>query len=113
MTALAIVGAVGLAVIAFWPHVTRAPLRAREEALREDLFTFRSCLDHYFADKGRYPASLEALTSEKYLRRIPVDPFTRSNETWRVTRDDESNGLIDVHSGSQETSSDGTRYDTW
>lgn len=109
---LGVVSVVALAVAACWPQVTRAPLRARETTLREDLFTFRSCIDHYYADKGQYPESLDTLVSAKYIRRIPMDPFTHSDHTWRLIRDD-SGLVIDVRSGSSGVASDGTRYETW
>ena len=50
--------------------------RAKEAVLKEDLFRMRDAIDQYYADKNKYPPSLDALVSEKYLRAIPVDPFT-------------------------------------
>ena len=41
----------------------------------------RDAIDQYYADKGKYPESLEALVSESYLRAIPKDPFTNSTTT--------------------------------
>ena len=32
----------------------------------------------YYADKGKYPESLDALATDKYLRKVPVDPITES-----------------------------------
>jgi general secretion pathway protein G len=111
-----------LATIAI-PQMVKAPIRAKEAVLAEDLFTFRQCIDQYYADKGHYPASLEVLKQEKYLRKVPVDPFTKSAETWipvleeldtaSDTPSTEPPGVVDVHSGSEALALDGTPYNTW
>jgi general secretion pathway protein G len=121
MVVMAIIGI--LAAIAI-PALKNSPQKAREAALREDLFTFRSVLDQYFGDKGHYPADLQTLVSESYIRRIPVDPMTHSADTWVLTREQPSTdegsseepqqpGVIDVHSGSTEKALDGTYYKDW
>lgn len=117
---MAIIGI--LAAIAI-PMLVKTPDRAREAALKENLFTFRSCIDQFHADKGKYPESLQALQTEGYIRKIPVDPFTKSAETWEVvyaepdttdTASTEPPGIVDVKSGSAEVSRlDGTTYNTW
>jgi general secretion pathway protein G len=97
-----------------------AVTRAKEATLKEDLFRMRDAIDQYYADKNKYPASLEDLVSEKYLRAVPVDPFTQSAETWQTTFSDAdpSNpsaepGISDVKSGAEQTAIDGTRYADW
>jgi general secretion pathway protein G len=94
--------------------------RAREGVLKEDLFRMRDAIDQYYADKTKYPASLEELVSEKYLRAIPVDPITASADTWQtvMSEPDPMNpsadmGIYDVKSGSDATALDGTRYADW
>ena len=62
-----------------------SPRKAREAALRENLSTLRSTIRQYHGDKGIYPASLRDLVAEGYIRSIPVDPLTRSRESWRLT----------------------------
>jgi general secretion pathway protein G len=111
-----------LATIAI-PQMVKAPIRAKEAVLAEDLFTFRQCIDQYYADKGKYPASLDVLKQEKYIRKVPVDPFTKSADTWVPVMEEldtasdtpstEPPGVVDVHSGSTETALDGTPYNTW
>jgi len=56
-------------------------IRAKESVLKEDLFRMRDAIDQYYADKGKYPGTLQDLISDKYLRTIPVDPFTNSADT--------------------------------
>jgi general secretion pathway protein G len=107
-----------LAAIAL-PNYKSAIVQAKEAVLREDLYRFRDLIDQYQADKGHYPASLEALVSDGYLRKIPNDPFTRQadwqEEPAQVDPDnpDDPAGIYDVHSASQETSSSGTPYSEW
>jgi general secretion pathway protein G len=94
--------------------------RAREAVLKEDLFRMRDAIDQYYADKQKYPSSLQDLVSERYLREIPKDPMTDSADTWTTVpaEPDPANpaaepGVYDVKSGSEETSLDGSRYADW
>ena len=95
-------------------------VRAREAVLKEDLFRMRDSIDQYYADKTKYPSSLEDLVTDGYLREIPIDPFTNSKETWQAinaeanaTDTSAQPGIYDVKSGSEETALDGTRYADW
>ena len=94
--------------------------RAKEATLKEDLFRMRDAIDQYYADKNKYPSSLEDLVSEKYLRAVPVDPFTQNADTWQTTASDPDPsqptleaGISNVKSGSEQTGLDGTRYADW
>ncbi len=104
------------------PQYKTSLKKAREAVLKEDLYILRKLIQQYYTDKGKYPPSLQALVEEGYLRQIPVDPMTRSAETWVEIRETPSYeellpgvefGIVDVHSGSQEKALDGTTYDTW
>jgi general secretion pathway protein G len=93
---------------------------SREAVLKEDLFRMRDALDQYYADKGQYPTTLEALVSDGYMRKIPDDPFTKSNTTWQSipAEPDPNNpaaepGVYDIKSGSDQTALDGTKYADW
>jgi general secretion pathway protein G len=116
ITVVAIVGI--LAAIAL-PNYRAAIIQAREAVLREDLFRFRDTIDQYYADKGKYPASLDALVSDGYLRNIPADPMTQAAD-WDVVPADpdpdnpaDDPGIYDVKSRSQATSLAGTPYSEW
>jgi general secretion pathway protein G len=94
--------------------------RGKEAALKEDLFQMRKAIDEYYADKGKYPADLQSLVTEKYLRSIAPDPFTGTAETWQPVPSDldpgnpsAEPGIADVKSGSTETGSDGRPYSEW
>jgi general secretion pathway protein G len=114
---IAIIGIIaGIAVGQF----RQTPQRAKEATLKEDLFVLRDVIDQYFTDKGKYPETLQSLVDDGYIRKIPVDPVTGSSETWQVEHEeatdenpDATAGVVDVHSGSEGTSLDGTRYSEW
>ena len=114
MSLIVLLASIGLAVYA------NSVIRAKESVLKEDLFRMRDAIDQYYADKGKYPGSLQDLVSDKYLRAIPVDPFTRSADTWREipSEPDPTNptaqpGVYDVRSGSDQKALDGTNYADW
>lgn len=89
--------------------------RSKEAVLKEDLFQLRDAIGKYYGDRGRYPESLEALSVERYLRKVPIDPLTGSNATWLVLAppDPEKGGVYDVRSGAPGLASDGTAYVDW
>jgi general secretion pathway protein G len=109
---------VGLAL----PQFKNAAKKARESALKEDLTIFRKVIDQYFVDKAKYPASLQTLVDEKYLRKIVNDPIT-GHPDWVEVREEPSTedllepgyaaGITDVHSASELLGMDGTPYNTW
>jgi general secretion pathway protein G len=94
---------------------------AHEAVLKEDLHVLRDAIDSYTNDKDKEPQSLDDLVSAGYLRSIPKDPMTQSTETWEPVMDDNSTpspdqnepGMTDVHSGSDQAGSDGTKYSDW
>jgi general secretion pathway protein G len=95
-------------------------IHAREAVLKEDLFQLRDALDQYNADKGKYPDALDALVTEGYVRKLPVDPFTNGADTWQTIFSDPdpanptaAPGVRDVRSGSDQTALDGTKYSEW
>jgi general secretion pathway protein G len=114
---------IGLLVGLALPNYKSATVKARETVLKENLFILRKLIDQYAQDKGKYPASLQALVQDSYLRSIPVDPVTHLSTTWVEIRElpspedpllNEIPGVIDVKSGSEEKSPlDGTPYNTW
>ena len=106
----------GLAVVQY----RNAVVLGKEAVLRTDLFRMKDAIDQYYADKGQYPASLDALVSDGYLRAIPKDPFTNSTDTWQAipAEPDPNNptavsGVYDVKSGSDGIAIDGTKYAEW
>jgi general secretion pathway protein G len=85
----------------------------------------RSTIDQYHGDKGHYPADLQTLVTDGYMRKIPLDPMTKSADTWVVAQEEQpattdstpdpnaTPGIVDVHSGSSAKALDGTLYKDW
>ena len=89
--------------------------RSKEAVLKENLYQMRDAIGKYYADKGKYPESLEALATDKYLRKVPLDPITDSITTWLVVTPDDpqKTGVFDVRSGAQGKGLDGSEFSTW
>jgi general secretion pathway protein G len=89
--------------------------RSKEAVLKENLYQVRDAIGKYYADKGKYPESLAALATDKYLRKLPLDPVTDSDTTWIVVppEDPQKGGVFDVRSGAQGKGLDGTEFSTW
>ena len=114
---------IGLLVGLGLPTYKSATVKARETVLKENLFILRKLIDQYAQDKGKYPASLQTLVQDSYIRAIPVDPVTHLATTWVEVRElpspeepmlTEMPGVIDVKSGSEAKSPiDGSPYNTW
>jgi prepilin-type N-terminal cleavage/methylation domain-containing protein len=104
-----------LAMVQYRNTVTRA----EEVTLKENLFRMRDAMDQFYADKNKWPADLSELVSEGYIREVPVDPITKSKDTWQPepAEADPNNpsaagGVSNVRSGSDKVALDGTRYAT-
>lgn len=95
------------------PIVTGGIHRARESALKEDLYVMRKAIDDFHADTGAYPAELDELVAKRYLRQLPADPFTESRESWRLVWTEEGKGIIDVRSGTDAIDENGVAYADW
>lgn len=89
--------------------------RSKEVALRADLNGMRDAIDKYFGDHAKYPDALEELVARKYLRNIPPDPLTGSNQTWVLVHpgSSEKGNVYDVRSGAEGVAGDGTPYADW
>jgi general secretion pathway protein G len=114
MTLVIILASIGM--VQYRNSVTRA----EEAALKENLFRMRDAMDQFYADKNKWPADLAELVSEGYIREVPTDPITKSKDTWQTSQaeSDANNpaavgGIDNVHSGSERTGLDGTRYADW
>lgn len=102
------------------PIYQKAIIRAKESVLRNNLFTLRTMIDEFTVDKQHAPQTLDELVSEGYLRQIPVDPMTGSNQSWKIIMEDtpaggenQPPGIFDVKSGAEGNSLDGSPYSDW
>ena len=102
------------------PSYQTSLIRSRETVLMEDLYQMRRAIDGYYADHAKYPASLQELVDSRYLRGIPVDPMTRSAETWQTDPPQAASDgtqpegdVFDVHSKSDLVGLNGVPYNQW
>jgi general secretion pathway protein G len=102
------------------PVYQKSILRAKESVLKNNLFTLRTVIDNYTYDKEKAPQTLQDLVSEGYLREVPIDPITGSNQDWRLVMEDASQsvdqsepGIFDVRSSSSKVGLDGRPYSEW
>ena len=125
---IVVVTIIGILSTIALPALKNVPRRAAEAVLKNDLRALRDVIDQYYADHGNYPPGLEALVEKGYLRKIPVDPITKSADTWKVVLEEidpeeqpaetdlvegSQPGVADVHSGSPAMALDGTPYSEW
>src|SRR5438128_4200584 len=117
---LIVVSIIGILVSIAVPIYQKAILRTRESVLRNNLFTMRTVLDEYTYDKQKAPQTLQDLVTEGYLREIPADPMTGTNQNWKIDMEDALRsvnqtepGIVDVHSSSDKKGLDGTAYSEW
>ena len=115
---LIVLSIIGLLVSIALPRFRDAQQRAREAVLRENLFRLREVMDQYHHDKGKYPATLETLVQEGYLREMPLDPITGRADTWVEIPEDMADnpdpaaqaGVWDVKSGAEGVTLDGIPF---
>ena len=127
---IVVVTIIGILAAVAVSNVRFAQQKAREAALRDDLFEMRKAIDNYYADKQKYPDSLQTLVSDHYLRRLPSDPITMHADWVEVQQTTDPNdptavdtsssntsqttpGIIDVHSNAPGTGLDGTQFKDW
>jgi general secretion pathway protein G len=105
---------IGLLLSIALPRYFSALEKSKERVLRENLRVTRTQIDHFFADRARYPQSLQELVTEKYLQSVPVDPITASADTWTLIApaDDNSAGIADIKSGASGAALDGSSFDS-
>jgi general secretion pathway protein G len=117
---LVVVAIVGILAGVVVGQYRQAIQRSKEAVLKENLFRTRNAINQYFADKGKYPFDLQALVDDHYLKSVPFDPITQSDETWVVEyaelgEEDISlePGIKDIRSGAPGGGRDGTSYGEW
>jgi general secretion pathway protein G len=97
------------------PRYFRTLERARETVLKQDLSILREAIDKHYADLNEYPDTLLVLVEKRYVRSVPIDPFTKLADTWTLIPSDDPDhaGIRDIHSGSAENAADGTAVASW
>ena len=112
---LVVMTIIGVLLTIAVPRYFRTVEHSKETVLRHDLAVVRESIDKYYADSGQYPEALPALVDKHYIRSVPVDPFTKSAESWLMIASDDPDhpGVRDIHSGSPDKGSDGSPFVSW
>jgi general secretion pathway protein G len=117
---IVVLSIIGILLMLAIPRYSTSIKNTREAVLKEDLHVMRAAIDSYTMDKQKAPQSLDDLVEGGYLKAIPEDPMTHSKDTWTTetsdamySLDQTEPGVDDVHSGSQDTGTDGQPYSTW
>jgi len=120
-----VVSIIGILAAIAVPNYQWSVIKAKEAVLRESLYNFKTTLDQFYADQGKYPDSLDELKTKQYLRDIPKDPFTNKTDTWVTVEPPPPQGstgsagtsdpgkVYDVKSGSNLVGSNGIPYNEW
>ncbi len=58
------------------PRYFNALDNGRTKVQLQNIATLRDAIDKFNADQGHYPDDLQELVAKKYLRQVPLDPFT-------------------------------------
>jgi general secretion pathway protein G len=102
------------------PIYQKSIIRAKESVLSNNLFTLRTVVDNYTYDKQKAPTTLQDLVTEGYLRQVPTDPMTGTNQEWKVIMEDpgsavnqDNPGIFDIRSGSDKIGLNGVPYSDW
>jgi general secretion pathway protein G len=102
------------------PMYQKSLRRTKESVLKNNLFTLRTVIDEYTFDKKKAPQTLQDLVDQGYLRAVPIDPITGSDQSWRLVMEDTysmvdqtQSGIFNVCSGSDQKSLEGTAYSQW
>jgi general secretion pathway protein G len=112
---LIVMAIIGLLLSIAVPRYFRSLQHARETVLKQDLSILREAIDKYYADLNEYPDNLADLAEKRYVRSVPVDPFTKLTDSWTVinSEDPDHAGIRDIHSGAVDIASDGTAVASW
>ena len=113
---------IGILLSIVIPQYKNSVVKAKEAVLKENLFQIRDSISKYYKDKNKYPTSLEDLVTSRYLRIIPVDPFSDKTD-WIIIRNEpldfedfdieEAEGIIDIKSRSKSPREQGRDYGDW
>jgi general secretion pathway protein G len=103
------------------PLYSHSLTHAKEDNLRKNLNMLNVMIFRYTMDKQKAPQSLSDLVTANYIKAIPQD-ITGSTDSWQLENADgaiysldqkDGDGIIGVHSGSNQVASDGTEYSSW
>jgi general secretion pathway protein G len=114
LAGLTLIAGLALSVVSCTSNRERVLIRAKEAVLRNELITLRKTIEEYSFDRHKPPESLQDLVAEGYLRRVPVDPITGSDTSWKLVPEKPgAPGIKGIKSGSDQIGLDGKPYSEW
>jgi general secretion pathway protein G len=81
---LVVMALIALTLTIVAPRYIAQTQRASEAVLRNNLKETRAAIDRYLVDHNGYPASLQQLVDEHYLRSVPFDPIVGKSDAWTL-----------------------------
>lgn len=94
-----VISIIGLLLSLATPRYFASIERGKEAVLQENIYALRDAIDKFFGDTGRYPENLEELVTKRYLRSVPLDPFTNRSDWIAVSPADKKlAGVYDIKS---------------
>ncbi len=111
---LVVLAILGLLLSLASPKYFRSVQVSKETVLAENLRITREAIDHFYADRGRYPEALDELVARRYLRALPVDPLAE-NTSWAVVAPPQGLGgrIADLKSRAPGVGRNGRPYAQW
>jgi general secretion pathway protein G len=88
---------------------------ARETVLKQNLVGVRTAIDQFYRDKARYPATLDELVTERYIRDLPFDPIAQRTDTWVIVppKSGSDKAVFNIKSCAIGVAKDGSEYANW
>lgn len=71
-----VMAVVGLLLSIAVPQYMGTLERGRQQVLQHNLAQLRRAIDQYRGDRGRFPDRLDELVELRYLRAVPLNPYT-------------------------------------
>jgi len=112
---LVVLAILGLLLSLAAPRYFHSVAASKEAVLAENLRIARTAIDHFYADRKRYPESLDELVTRRYLRALPIDPLVESATAWAlIAPPPELEGRIaDLKSRAPGVGRNGRPYAQW
>jgi general secretion pathway protein G len=109
---LVVLAIIGLLLSIALPRYFQSIDVAKETTLAENLQSTRATIDKFYGDTGQYPDSLDQLVEKNYLRAVPMDPITESDQTWVIAPPPKpaKGKVFNIHSGATGTNRSGRPY---
>lgn len=104
---IVVISIIGLLLTLAVPRYFASIERGKQAVQQQNIYALRDALDKFFGDTGHYPENLEELVTKRYLRSVPLDPFTEQGD-WITLPPPDPNlgGVFDVKSAIDKEGSD-------